>query len=495
MTPYPKSFTFFTTFLLIFLMIFTPVAHHQAVPEAKAITVVEKGINKFVNIKSSIENTISTIQETITAISITKLEIKEFILDYVAWNIAKLLIQQMTASIIDWINSGFQGSPAFVTDLEGFLLGALDQAAGDYIAGSDWRVLCSPFHADIELALTVNVRDADLNNRVPECTLTGVIDNVDSFFSGNFSEGGWAGWFEITSQPQNTPYGAYLAAEAELSDLMLRSQAGQLKLLDFGDGFLSASICDEAGCVIDTPGKILQDLTTAELSTGRDSLIQADEFNEIMAALLSQLSQQAITGVNGLLGMGSAAGGRYTNRFGQNYTNNLRSDSPVGQDNSTSPLDTLRGQINDNIDFYDTVESEANRLQNEIRAARQSIGSCFNVTLNSDLDSDITLETINDYLDRALIGRDLMFDYLDEIDDLDGRVAASDPDDTDLQQQLALEYNSLMGRLSGDVSEATSQVARDEIYFDEAVNAMENKIDDRINYCQNRDNFRGSNGE
>ncbi|KXJ98975.1 MAG: hypothetical protein UZ19_OD1000575 [Parcubacteria bacterium OLB19] len=48
----------------------------------------------------------------------TNLWIKEYMLDTAAWWAAKYVISQITRSIVMWINSGFQGSPMFVQDLE-----------------------------------------------------------------------------------------------------------------------------------------------------------------------------------------------------------------------------------------------------------------------------------------------------------------------------------------------------------------------------------------
>ena len=46
--------------------------------------------------------------------------IKEYVLDGLAWHIAKIMVQQITASTVQWINSGFSGSPSFLTNPEGY---------------------------------------------------------------------------------------------------------------------------------------------------------------------------------------------------------------------------------------------------------------------------------------------------------------------------------------------------------------------------------------
>ncbi len=123
----------------------------------------------------------------------------------------------------------------------------------------------------------------------------------------------WGQWLSITSNPQNTPFGAYLEAEAKLN-IKLRNEAGQeIEIASWSDGFLSKRICESIegkptgkgkNCKITTPGKVISEALTFQLSTGPRTLIEADEINEIIGALINQLTLQAMQGINGLLGLG-----------------------------------------------------------------------------------------------------------------------------------------------------------------------------------------------
>ena len=57
-------------------------------------------------------------------------------------------------------------------------------------------------------------------------------------------------------------------------------------------------------CKITTPGQVIEQALTFQLSTGPQSLVQADEINEIIGALINQLTLQAMQGLTGLLGLG-----------------------------------------------------------------------------------------------------------------------------------------------------------------------------------------------
>ena len=97
---------------------------------------------------SAVQNTLTAANTGITAVSTAGLLNKE-LLDGIGWAIAKQIMSQMTQSLVNWINSGFQGSPAFITDLNGFLLDALDTAAGEYIRSLGELVNLFVHHSDL----------------------------------------------------------------------------------------------------------------------------------------------------------------------------------------------------------------------------------------------------------------------------------------------------------------------------------------------------------
>ncbi len=260
----------------------------------------------------------SALSNAATALGVDNLVLKENVLDGIGWAIAKQMVSSMTTSLVNWINSGFEGSPAFVTDLNGFLLDALDSAAGEYIKslGDIGEFICSPFRLDIQAALSVSYAQArsgmPSGPNAPACRATDIANNIEGFFAG-ITEGGWGQWLEVTSNPQNTPYGAYLEAQETLK-IKLRNDAGQeLEVTGWGDGFLSKQICEpvEGGgvrCTITTPGGVISEQFNFQLTAGGRSLIEADEINELIGALLNQLTLKAMKGINGLLGLSEGTG-------------------------------------------------------------------------------------------------------------------------------------------------------------------------------------------
>jgi hypothetical protein len=309
---------------LVLLFFLTPVSHTFEVKKAEAIPVV-------------VTSGFGTLQETFTAIATGASELfdlamknKEFVLDGIAWSLANAVLKEMIKSMTKWVNSGFEGKPTFVTDLNGTLVKAADQAAGNFIWGNkELKFLCSPFSLDIKLALDLQYREA--RNYEAQCTLSDVVGNMNNFFSGDFLEGGWDGWYKVTQTPQNNPYGAMLEAQSALTLKISGAQSKELKLLDFGKGFFSMKDprCkpdpanpddfDESRCKLVTPGTAIESQLNTSLAGGLGRIQVADELNELIGALFSQLVTSVFSSAGGLLGStdSDGDGGSIFDRVGE----------------------------------------------------------------------------------------------------------------------------------------------------------------------------------
>ncbi len=344
--------------------------------------------------------------------------LKEEVLDPIAWAVAKQIISNMIGSVVDWINSGFQGSPAFIQDLEGFLLQAADQAVGQYIndLGDIGSFVCSPFRLDVQLSVALQY-DLDRTNDVAACTLTGVINNFQGFLDGTVNSNDLGDWLSLVHEPQSTPLGSVFAAKAGARRSLLNAQGEELSLLGFGDGFLSGELCQTANgpngpqqdCFITKPGKMLQEALTFNLDSGRQTLVEADEFNEIIVALLGQLANQAISGAAGLLGLSSGTGYTYTGYSRGSFTADL-SDGSInvgtsprvagGTQNTTGPApstnpgvaaaqniiaqglqsqQTVLGNIGTYIQSLTNVANNPLNSTNTISAAQLAVGEASNI--------------------------------------------------------------------------------------------------------------------
>jgi len=127
------------------------------------------------------------------------------VLNGIAWAITKRLVAEITNSIVNWINSGFQGDPIFITNPEAFLLDVVNEVSGQFISELGLSAICDPYRPQILIALA----QTDTFSARSQCTLLDAVDNIEGFLD-DFSQGGWEGWIQLTQEPQNNIYGGIL---------------------------------------------------------------------------------------------------------------------------------------------------------------------------------------------------------------------------------------------------------------------------------------------
>jgi hypothetical protein len=299
--------------------------------------------------------------------------IKEWGLDTLAWSMVNLIIERMAAQTVNWINSGFDGSPGFITDTGGFFRETADGVAGQYIFDNpNLNFLCGPISARIRLTLAQNYIRDDVRW---QCTITRIVDNVENFMN-DFSQGGWDGFFELTQRQQNNPIGAYMQADNELYWRIANRQGTLDRELNWGQGLMSWKECTKPGvatsrtlynldgssyevtepgpCLeekINTPGSVIQNKLNESLGMGTKRLEVADEINEIVSALMNQLTLQVIGGVGkGLRSLSSpGTGSTNTQTFAQRLASSTASETTdyFGNQQDTSVLDTPRPDLNE----------------------------------------------------------------------------------------------------------------------------------------------------
>lgn len=272
----------------------------------------------------------------------TSLTVKT-VLDGLAWTVAKVAIQTMTKSIVNWINGGFEGSPAFETDLNNSL-----RRLGDGVAQQVLKELASneKIHSPFVEKLVTKVgagyylysgRDAIASKL--RYTLDQSSADDKAFLAGDFQQGGWNAWFSAFMEPANNPYGAQMIASQELASAISNKANTYTQELGWGSGFLSwkgdcidaapassagqnagqtaeatTKLSDAKECLnhkTETPGSVIEQTLIPNLNSPLHQLELADSINEIVGALASQLVSKVIGG-RGLSGVSqpTQGGGR-----------------------------------------------------------------------------------------------------------------------------------------------------------------------------------------
>jgi hypothetical protein len=223
-------------------------------------------------------------------------------------SIAQAAIDQITRSIVNWVNSGFNGQPSFVTNFNQYFANVADQAAGEFIKGSALSFLCSPFAPQIKIAIAQSYANRNGSSGA-SCSLGKVTNNINGFLKGNWGAGGWGSLLQFTTVPTNNPYGAYAYAQIGLNNSIASAQNNANRNISPG-GFISVQKCDNVpavtagagsmptrkNCKVTTPGQVIQDSLKASQDSSINQLNIAQDINSIINALTNQLVLKTLYG-------------------------------------------------------------------------------------------------------------------------------------------------------------------------------------------------------
>lgn len=510
MNPVTKSLFRFlsigSAFGLVMILGFAPFSPLTK-PIAHAIPVeVVSGPGTVPDIISATQNTITAANTTMQSTGTAPKDILTTILIITA----KTAIDSLTKSIVNWINSGFEGSPAFVTDLKQNLGNLADAIADDFIRGLDQVVvnntgisIRAPFQDQIarqlreEFYRTTSSYGFDLRHPYQDCYGSRKVFTLNGFFCES-------------QNPANNPYGRYQIARNELFKQLDAEAQKRLTELGWGKGFLSwrgpcvsksatsggtgaakgpasdvltsvgpsfanatspvagnpgsiplrdingkvtgsASITPvslqqkdtSSGCSIRTPGSIIEDQLANTLGSGVRQLELADNFNEIVSALATQLLNQVL-GNAGLSGASQAQSGG-----GQSFVNSGA--------NSTASISSqlFAKSISDTQAQVVTYRGNWQRLEAEARTASQACSNDAAKAADANSVRDLAASRANEAT-QALA-------TLASIEADRARVTNSGTATPQAIQAVVSRFNDLMGGLGAVASETsglTSEMRR-----------------------------------
>jgi hypothetical protein len=211
--------------------------------------------------------------------------------DQIGFCLINTIIDYIGKATVAWINGGFQGNPVFVENPEQFFADIADIQAGQFINELSGGFLCGPSKnlVRVNLANSYNNKISPYGQRA-QCSFTGISGNIEKFTSGqSFS---WADWISYTQNSNNNPLGATYNARVELDRRVAQSVGTQSTLLNWGRGFLSFT--DPETKKITSPGSVIEGQVNQRLFSGENRIQIADEFDEIVNALVNSLVKIAI---------------------------------------------------------------------------------------------------------------------------------------------------------------------------------------------------------
>ncbi|MDD2657561.1 MAG: hypothetical protein PHD04_02785 [Candidatus Pacebacteria bacterium] len=207
-------------------------------------------------------NNKTMVESTITAIKTTLSEVHEytsmiadeaqwwntFVLQPLAFVLSGQLMKMLTASVINFVigKANGTGVPQFVVDVQKSLQTVSDAKALAFF-GQYGRNSNSPFASSIASSLRSNYLAKTSLAGFWASNMSTLAQSTPSYqpgyLTGNWSQGGIAAWFALTTRTENNPYMLYPAAQETLSTLIGPGVGGatgaRVAELGWGKGFMS----------------------------------------------------------------------------------------------------------------------------------------------------------------------------------------------------------------------------------------------------------------
>ena len=199
----------------------------------------------------------------------------------------RALLKKLTESIINMINTGNNGAPMYVTNINQYFTSTSNSTINNFQDDPALDSVCEPYKDGVKQA--AGQVSPTFQEKI-ECS-------IDPATLADFNNGekfNWDSWVKITTIPKNNYLGAELIAiEEQQNRIDDNIEAAKLEA-SWGNGFTSIKVCNPAnanpdmgydGCDIKTPGEVIANrLNTADI-TNIEQMQRATDYNELTLIL------------------------------------------------------------------------------------------------------------------------------------------------------------------------------------------------------------------
>jgi len=191
------------------------------------------------SITTALQNTLTRVFGGIASGELQSINLKETVLDPIAWNMAKQLQQQMTGELLQWLGGelpGQNGEVPFVQNYSEFYGDLLDDVAGEVIFGSDLKGLCSE---EQEFKARQKAYNAYIKSRSNQ----EIFSCNDNALASSNNENLLTKIFKSTVNCDGTSICAGYKAENHLALRQANAVANENRILDYSRGMKPQRVC------------------------------------------------------------------------------------------------------------------------------------------------------------------------------------------------------------------------------------------------------------
>lgn len=208
-------------------------------------------------------------------------------LDALAYCLLNSIISYIADATIEWINSGFEGSPMFVNDTQGFFQSVVDYELNNFMQELQDGLLCEPITLDLQLAL---MKQAMRNGARDSRCGAGGASAINNLQTGRYSS---ADANKVLLNSGSNPLTSYYNT-TDSATLRLRGKRNLIQLeVDWGRGWLGVPDPENPNRRISL-GTVTEQTVARRLGFAEDRLILAEKFDQVITALVNQLVKIAI---------------------------------------------------------------------------------------------------------------------------------------------------------------------------------------------------------
>ncbi|MFA6338539.1 MAG: hypothetical protein WCW87_00535 [Candidatus Paceibacterota bacterium] len=197
------------------------------------------------------------------------------------------VINKITEDTVKWVNTGDQGNPMFVTNLDDYLTNVSDQATIRFFEKQFDLLPQNTINSTVKNALMSDYIDnySDRNKQQNQ-----YLTDSDSFVS-DWNNGGAQAWDEMLAN-RNNIWGAYTEAENQLDYQIQQKQQNELTLLNQGDGFKPYRATNNLYSDLITPGSVVGTQANNNLGSNLRRIESSNEYQEFISDMSTQFTKR-----------------------------------------------------------------------------------------------------------------------------------------------------------------------------------------------------------
>ncbi len=224
---------------------------------------------------------------------------KECILNSIKTSLKKEVLGKLSSSTINWINSGFDGRPVYMTDPYKVFKSVKEKVVEDVIYNNkNLESLHPDFELPIKFALNQYFFSKEKGDLGYKPKSTEVFDPNKKFSWKTFAE---------TTKPDNTITNVYHKLVTDIDQTINQRQEVLQKELDQGGGYFSIRSCDDGWeydgspeasrhCRIVTPGATISDQVGKVMGSNFDRVLLANEVDGLMGSFVNNVIERGSSG-------------------------------------------------------------------------------------------------------------------------------------------------------------------------------------------------------